>query len=136
MTGSSSVCLILLIVISTYFIKRSGCTQRKTEVQHGSCQTYNIECGPYDEIDEQQIEDNIGSNNETETVIDSEYELPCNLLPQNVNSDDSQNSISSSGSVKSEEIDGNETLAKDICINSYEQLTENRDKPLSYDCTV
>lgn len=116
-----------------FFVIKRLC---RTEVKHGACQTYNIECGPYDEIDEQEMEENRGSNNETETVIDSEYELPCNLLPHNVQSVDNQKSISSTSSVKSEEIDGNETFAKDICINSYEQLKENRDIPLPYDCTA
>lgn len=135
-TGSSSIGFILMSAIAIYVIKRLCRTQRQTEVQHVACQTYNIECGPYDEIDEQEMEDNLGSNNETETVIDSEYELPCNLLAHNVQSVDNRKSISSTSSVKSEEIDGNETFAKDICINSYEQLTENRDLPLPYDSTA
>lgn len=135
-SGSSLVGFILISAIAIFVIKILCRTQRQAEVQHGACQTYNIECGPYDEIDEQEMADTLGSNNETETVIDSEYELPCNLLQHNVQSDDNQKSISSASSVKSEEIDGNETFAKDICINSYERLTENRDLPLPYDCTA
>lgn len=135
-SGSSSVGFILMIAVTIYVIKRFCRTQHQIEVHHGTRQINNIECGPYDEIDEQEMEESLASNNETETVIDSEYEEPCNLLHTNRDSDDNQKSISSSSSVRSEETDENETLAKNICINAYETLTDYRDQPLPYDLIV
>lgn len=134
-TGSTSVALLLIIVITACVVKRW--MHNKVKINHSSTQTYNIEADQYDEIDEDQIVQRHNSettdcDNIQETNVDTDYEQPVDPLSTD-RSDNVQLNESSSNSESSEnETDENDTFRKDIVVNSYEQLIDNPEQPLPY----
>lgn len=135
-TGSASVALLLIIVITACVVKRW--IRSKVKINHSSTQTYNIEADQYEEIDEDQIvqrhvSETADCDNIQETNVDIDYEQPVDPLSTD-RSDNIQLNESSSNSESSEnETDENDTFTKDIVVNSYEQLIDNPEQPLPYD---
>ncbi|CAC5399805.1 unnamed protein product [Mytilus coruscus] len=136
LTGSSSVILLLIIVFTVCACKKRLRSNVKTN--HSSTQTYNIEAGQYDEIDEYQMVhrhnvETAASYSIQETNIDSDYEQPVDSLSTDRSVND-QHNLSSSNSESSEnDIDENHTFTKDVIVNSYEKLTDDPEPPLPYD---
>lgn len=137
MFGSASLILVFIIVLTAYGIRR--CLRRKIQISHSSTQTYKIEACQYDEIDEDQIihvhDVEIAATDEIHvTDIDSDYEQPENSVIRPGSNSDQMNLPSASSSEGSEnDIDENDTFAKDLILISYKQLTGDRSLPLPYD---
>lgn len=112
--------------------------RRNVKINHSSTQTYNIEEGQYEDIDEAQMinihdVETSGSCGIQETNIDSEYEQPIDSLVTEQSVSHQQN-VSSSNSESSEnDIDENHTFTKDVIVISYEQLTDVLEPSLPYE---
>ncbi|VDH91858.1 Hypothetical predicted protein [Mytilus galloprovincialis] len=130
MVGSATVTFILMMTVGAFIFRRLRLRRAKknTSAQQDLSQTERSEerpYGPYDEINDDEIIENAVYNPDQETDRDSEYEQPVNL---STIKSESESSISSSKKESSEEdIDENHTFAEDVCLNSYEDLTEERE---------
>ncbi|CAC5399800.1 unnamed protein product [Mytilus coruscus] len=126
MVGSAPATLILVMAIGA-FVRRLRRPKKNTSIQQDPSQNEPLEArpyGPYDEINEDEIIDNVAFNPDQETDVNSEYEQPVNFSTIKSESDSSRSS--SNGESNEEDINENHTFTKDVCLNSYEHLTDER----------
>ncbi|VDI46446.1 Hypothetical predicted protein [Mytilus galloprovincialis] len=136
LTGSALVIVLLIIVVTACAYTRS--LRSNIKINHSSTQTYNIEEGQYEDIDEEQMinihnVETSGSCGIQETNIDSEYEQPIDSLGTENSVSHQQNESSSNSESSENDVDENHTFIKDVIVNSYEQLTDDPEPPLPYD---
>lgn len=135
MVGSATVIFILMVTVGAFSLRslRLRLSKKNISVQLDPSQTERSEArpyGPYDEINDDEIIDNAVHNPDQETETDSEYEQPINV--STIEESDSSRSSARRESSEEDITDENNTFAEDVCFNSYEDLTEEREPYLPY----